>query len=59
MKTVDFYMYNENNIDCYLLLLDTSKAFNRVEYVTLFTTCILRGRKICPIVISFLMNYVS
>ena len=52
METVGYY--NDNNTDCYLLLLDTSKAFDRVEYVKLFTK--LRDRKICPIVLRLLMN---
>ena len=52
METVEYY--NENDTDCYLLLLDASKAFDRVEYVKLFTT--LRNRKICPIVLRLLMN---
>ena len=30
------YYYNENQTDCYLLLLDASKAFERVEYNQLF-----------------------
>ena len=47
METVEYY--NENDTDCYLLLLDASKAFDRDEYVKLFT--ILRNRKICPIVL--------
>ena len=52
METVEYY--NENDTDCYLLLLDASKAFDRVEYVKLFTT--LRNRKICPVVLRLLMN---
>ena len=47
METVEYY--NDNDTDCYLLLLDASKAFDRVEYVKLLT--ILRDRKICPIVL--------
>ena len=49
LETIDYYV--ENNTDCYLLLLDASKAFDRVEYVKLFT--ILRDRKLCPIVLRY------
>ena len=52
LETIDYY--NENNTDCYLLLLDASKAFDRVEYVKLFNT--LRHRKMCPVVLRMLMN---
>ena len=41
-------------IDCYLLLLDASKAFDRVEYVKLCNT--LRHKKMCPVVLRMLMN---
>ena len=52
LETIDYY--NENNTDCYLLLLDASKAFDRVEYVKLFNT--LRHRKMCPVVLRMLVN---
>ena len=35
--------YNKNNTDCYLLVLDASKASDRAEYMKLFNT--LRDRK--------------
>ena len=41
--TIEYY--NKNGSDCYLLLLDTSKPFDRVEYVRLLRT--LRDRNIC------------
>ena len=52
METIKYY--NENGSDCYLLLLDASKAFDRVEYVNLFNT--LRDRNLCPIVLRIIMN---
>ena len=52
LETIKYYI--ENGSDCYLLLLDASKAFNRVEYVKLFNT--LRNRKMCPIVLRLIVN---
>ena len=50
--TIEYY--NENGSDCYFLLLDASKASDRVEYVRLFRT--LRDRNMCPTVLRLLMN---
>ena len=52
LNTVEYY--RENDSDCYMLLLDASKAFDNVEYVKLFSD--LRERKLCPIVLRLLMN---
>ena len=41
--------YNINNTDCYMLLLDASKAFDIIEYVRLFK--LLREGNMCPIVL--------
>ena len=51
-ETIDYY--NENQTDCYLLLLDASKAFDRVEYNQLFNR--LRDRNMCPIILRLLIN---
>ena len=52
METIEYY--NKNGSDCYLLLSDDSKAFDRVEYVNLFNT--LRDRNLCQIVLKIIMN---
>ena len=52
MKTFKLHIYSYHSH--FLLLLDASKAFDRVEYVKLFT--IICDRKICPIVLRLLMN---
>ena len=50
--TIEYY--TENGSDCYLLLLDASKAFDRVEYVKLIN--IPHDRGLCPIVLRLIMN---
>ena len=52
IETIEYYI--ENGSDCYLLLLDASKVFDRVEYVKLFNT--LRNRGMCPLVLRLIMN---
>ena len=51
-STIDYY--NENKTYCYILLLDASKAFDRVQYNQLFNR--LRDRNMCPIVLRLLIN---
>ena len=43
VETIEYY--NINNTDCYMLLLDASKAFDRIEYVRLFK--LLREGNMC------------
>ena len=45
--------YLNNDSDIYLLLLDASKAFDRVEYVKLFK--ILNNKGLCPLVTKLLL----
>ena len=56
IETVEYY--NSNNTDCFMLLLDASKAFDRIEYVRLFK--LLRDRNMCPIVLRLIITmYIS
>ena len=52
LNTIEYY--RENDSDCYMWLLDASKAFDRVEYVKLCSD--LPERKLCPIVLRLLIN---
>ena len=51
-ETIDYY--NENKTDVNLLLLDASKAFDRVQYNQLFNR--LRDRNMRPTVLRLLIN---
>ena len=56
VETIEYY--NINNTDCYMLLLDASKSFHRIEYVRLFK--LLRERNMCPIVLRLIIAmYIS
>ena len=51
-EVVQYFSNNKSNVYC--ALLDASKAFDRVEYTTLFQ--LLLNRKLCPVVIRLLMS---
>ena len=51
-ETVEYYVSNKGSV--HVMLLDTSKAFNRVEYCKLFGT--LRTKGLCPLVIRLLIT---
>ena len=44
--------YNDHNTDVYVVLLDASKAFDRVNYIKLFNLLLHKG--LCPLVARFL-----
>lgn len=48
------HYYANHGSDVYSVLLDASKAFDRVEYVKLFRLLIKKG--MCPIIVRFLIN---
>ena len=49
-ETVNYYV--NNNSDVHLILLDASKAFDRVQYIKLFNE--LQRRNLCPLICRFL-----
>ena len=53
-ETIDYY--NDNNTDCYLSLLDDSKAFDCVEYMYMKLFNTLRDQIMCLLMPRLLMN---
>ena len=51
-QTISHYVKNNSNVN--VLMLDASKAFDRVQYIHLFKKLI--GRGMCPIIIRLLLN---
>ena len=45
--------YKNNKTDVYVMMLDVSKAFDRVEYVKLFSLFLKRG--LCPVICRLLI----
>ena len=56
LETIEFYRSKGSNV--HVLLLDASKAFDRVNYIKLFDK--LLSKEMCPLTVRHLMNmYVS
>ena len=51
-QTISHYVANGSNVN--VLMLDASKAFDRVHYITLFKKLI--ARNLCPLAIRLLLN---
>ena len=51
-ETISYYNYNHTNV--YVLMLDATKAFDRVQYCKLFQQ--LLDRKVSPIILRLLIN---
>ena len=51
-ETVSYFVSKNNNV--YALLLDASKAFDRISYVKLFHSLI--SRNVCPLICRLLLN---
>ena len=52
METIEYYKNNGSNV--HALLLDASKAFDRVDYIKLFEKLLKRG--MCPLTVRLLLN---
>ena len=51
-ETIQYY--NSNGSDVHAILLDATKAFDRVQYITLFQELMRKG--ICPLLCKYLMD---
>ena len=52
LETIEYYKKNGSNI--HVLLLDASKAFDRVNYIKLFEKMLKKG--MCPLTVRLLLN---
>ncbi|CAL4123305.1 unnamed protein product, partial [Meganyctiphanes norvegica] len=52
LETIEYYKNNGSNV--HTLLLDASKAFDRVNYIKLFNKLLDRG--MCPLTVRLLLN---
>ena len=52
LETIDYYNYNKSSV--FVLLLDASKAFDRINYCKLFTD--LLKRNVSPLVLRLLLH---
>ncbi len=51
-ETIEYYVSNNSSV--YVLLIDASKAFDRISHVTLFN--VLYKKQLCPLVLRLLYN---
>ena len=52
LETIDYYNYNKSSV--FVLLLDASKAFDRINYCKLFTD--LLKHDVSPLVLRLLLH---
>ena len=52
VETIEYY--KKNGSDVHVLLLDASKAFDRVNYIKLFEKMLKKG--VCPLTVRLLLN---
>merc|ERR1712055_1274891 len=52
LETIEYYKRNGSNV--HVMLLDASKAFDRVNYIKLFEKLLSKG--MCPLMVRLLLN---